>query len=78
MNSFQSYANAEVVTPSDSTDLKQPTRAIFVTHGGYVRATMVGKGEDVHFLGLLPGIIYPFAIRRALVAGTNAEIIALW
>lgn len=70
--------NAVAVTPSDSTDLPNVSRAIIVGGSGNVSVNMSGSGSAV-VIAMNAGSIYPIAASRVLLTGTTATgIVALW
>lgn len=69
--------NAYAVTPSDSTDLAAPARALYVGGSGNVKINDSGNGA-VTFVGVAAGSILPVMARRVYATGTTAtNIIAL-
>lgn len=59
------------ITPSDSTDLPQVTRALNVGTAGTLRV-LTQDGSDVT-LTVAAGILVPLRARRILQAGTTAD-----
>jgi hypothetical protein len=74
-----SPANGGVaVTPSDSADLTDTTRALYVGGDGNVSVIMRG-GQTVTFTGMKAGVIYPLRVNRVRATGTTATgIVALY
>lgn len=69
--------NAFAVTPSDSTDLAAPARALYVGGSGNVKINDSGNGA-VTFYGVAAGSILPVMARRVYATGTTAtNIVAL-
>jgi hypothetical protein len=69
--------NASAVTPSDSTDLTDTSRGLYVGVSGDVKVTMAG-GAAVTFVGLAAGVIHPIRASRVWSTGTTAtSIIAI-
>lgn len=69
---------AVAVTPSDSTDLADTTRALYVGGDGNVSAIM-RSGQTVLFTGVKGGVIYPFRVNRVRATRTTATgIVALY
>ncbi len=62
--------DAFAVTASDSTDLAQVTRGIYVGGGGHLKVTLAG-GSTVTFSNLSAGI-WPFEVVRVFATGTTA------
>lgn len=59
------------ITPDDTADLPQVTRALMVTGAGDV-AMVLRLGDTITLAGLLPGVIYPIRAARILSNGTTA------
>lgn len=71
--------NAAAVTPSDSADLPNTARALFIGGAGNVSVDTVGGQESVVFEGLAAGTILPVRVKRVNTTGTTATAIrALW
>lgn len=69
---------AAAVTKSDSTDLANTARSLFVGTGGDVKVTTAG-GSEVTFGGVPSGAILPVRVKRVWSTGTNAaNIVAIW
>jgi len=71
---LQSAVGAFAVTPSDSVDLAQVTRAIFVRGSATLvdmKVTMV-DGSIVTLLGLATGVAHPLQVRRVWATSTTA------
>lgn len=63
------------ITPHDSTDFAQPTRALWVGGDGDVKVDLVGyKGipKTLTFKGAAAGSLLPFRIQRVYATGTTA------
>lgn len=76
--SNQPATSALAITPNDDTDLESPARGFIVSETGDVKVTMLVFGT-VTFVGLLPGVVYPIAVKRIWNTGTTATgIIAVW
>jgi hypothetical protein len=72
-------ANAAAVTPNNSTDLANATRALYIGGAGDVKVDLVGTGTAVIFAGLAAGTILPVRATRVYAADTDAtSIVALW
>lgn len=59
------------IAPSDSTDLSEVTRAVYIGTGGAIAAVMLG-GEDVTFTSVPGGTLLPVRLRRIKATGTTA------
>ena len=59
------------ITPSDSADLPELTRALYVGAGGAVVAVMQ-SGTEVSFANLGSGTLLPVRLRRVRATGTTA------
>ncbi len=70
--------DAAPIIPSDTTDLPQASRAIYVGAAGDLSVRLVG-GSEVTFIGTVAGAIYPIRAERVMSTGTSAaSLIALW
>ncbi len=66
------------VTPNDSTDLSNFTRAVYVGGAGDVKVDLVGSGT-VTFSAVPVGTVLPVRVSRVYDTGTDATLIlALW
>lgn len=65
------YARAEAITPNDSTDLTNSTRALWIGGAGNVKVDTVG-GDTVTLVGALVGTIIPIRAKRVYATGTTA------
>ena len=73
--------NALAVTPSDTVDLTNFARGIYVGVAGDVKVRMAGdRGDtDVTYVDLAAGIIHPMVIKRVFATGTAAtSIVVIW
>ncbi|MFY9209545.1 MAG: hypothetical protein WAO69_00295 [Aestuariivita sp.] len=59
------------ITPDDSGELAEVTRALMVTTSGDV-AVELRNGDLLTLPGLMPGAIYPLRIQRVFATGTTA------
>jgi len=59
------------VTPSDTLDLSEMTRAIYVGSGGTLALRLL-SGQTVTFAGIAAGSILPVRADRVLATGTTA------
>jgi len=70
--------NAVVVTPSDSTDLTNVSRALYVGTTGNIKVTMQDSGT-VLFTAVPAGAVLPIRVTRVWSTTTTAStIICLW
>jgi hypothetical protein len=85
-DSFESHQSAldspatraASVTPSDSADLPNAARSLYVGNGGDIRVLTTG-GDEVLFGGVPDGAILPVRVRKVFDTQTGASaIIALW
>ena len=73
-----SARRAADITPSDTVDLSDPTRGIYVGVSGNIKVTLV-SGGTVTFLGAISGSILPVQAIRVYATGTTAtNMIALY
>jgi hypothetical protein len=66
--------HAEVVTPSDSTDLAVVSRALWIGGAGNIAVTMV-SGASVTFSGVAAGTLLPIRVSRVKATNTSASLI---
>lgn len=72
------YNDAEEVTPSNTVDLSNTTRALYIGSQGTLRVRMAGSGNDVTFT-LDKHELLPIRVTRVFATGTSAtNIVALW
>lgn len=65
---------AVAVTPSDSADLTDDARCLWIGGAGAVKVTTVG-GSTETFSGCTAGSILPVQVRRVFSTGTTATLI---
>ena len=66
------------VTPSDSGELPQVSRALYVAQGGDL-ALELASGAQVTLGGVPSGTVLPVRARRVRASGTTASgVVALW
>lgn len=71
-------ARAAAVSLSDSVDLTDWSRALFVGVGGNVNVLLVGETSPVLFKGVASGQILPIRAKRVYATSTTAtDIVAL-
>lgn len=70
-------SNAAAITPNDSTDLTQTTRAIYIGGSGNLTVQMAG-GQEITFVGLIAGIILPIRVRKVKTSSTTTNLVALY
>lgn len=61
-----------VITPSDTENLAQATKAIFIGQGGDVRLLPLRGTQPVTFVNLAPGSLLDVRTRQVLATGTSA------
>jgi hypothetical protein len=67
------------ITPSDSVDLEQPARALYIGSTGNLRVIGVNDDNAVTFTSVPAGIFVPLVVRRVLSSGTTAtNIVGIW
>jgi hypothetical protein len=64
------------VTTSDTTEI-QSTAGLYVGVGGTLVVTM-NDGNDVTYVGILGGVVYPFQVTKVKAATTATNIVALY
>lgn len=67
-------AHAFAVTPNDSADLVETTRALYVGATGSVAAVMA-SGSTVTFAAIQAGTTLPVRVTRVLATGTTASAV---
>lgn len=65
---------AEAVTPSDSVDLTNVSRALWVGGAGNISVIM-GNGATVLFSGIAAGTLLPIRVSRVKSTSTTATLI---
>jgi hypothetical protein len=71
--------SAEEVTPSDSVNLDNTSRGLFVGVAGNVSVEMAETGTAIVFTGVLAGSILPIRIIRVNSTGTTAtDMVSLY
>ena len=69
---------AQSVVPSDTIDLTNASRALYIGREGNVSVVMV-SGQSVSFKNVAAGTILPLRVQRVNASNTTAsEIVALW
>lgn len=63
--------NISSVTPHDTNELAQASRAIYVGGGGDMAVEMV-DGTSATFVGITAGFLLPIRVNKILVTGTTA------
>lgn len=66
--------SAFAITPSDSIDLPETTRAIYTGVGGTMVCILAGDTTAVTFDSLPAGVVIPLRIRRILSTGTTSSM----
>lgn len=67
------------ITPHNSTDLDEPTRAVYVGGAGNIAAVMPDGGSAVVFTAVPAGTVLPIQVRRINSTSTTAtDLIALY
>jgi hypothetical protein len=60
------------ITPDDSADLSETTRALYIGDGGSLVAVLA-SGVELSLVGLQTGSIIPIRVRRVKATGTTAS-----
>lgn len=72
------YTRAAVISPHDTNELSNVTRAILVGGAGNMAVVTQG-GDSVTLTGLLAGHVYRVAVKQVKSTGTTAtNLVALW
>lgn len=61
------------ITPSDSLDLSEVTRALYIGGGGAVRV-VTASGADLTFAAIAAGTMLPVRVCKVMAAGTTATL----
>ncbi len=64
-------SRAVAVTPSDSTNLTEVSRGLWIGGGGSISVVMLGGGT-VSFTGIAAGTLLPIRVSRVNQTGTTA------
>ena len=64
-------AGAAIITPSDSADLAEAPRGLYVGVTGDVQVDMA-DGDTVIFKALAAGVVHPLMVRRVYSTNTTA------
>lgn len=64
--------NLVAITPSDSTDLPQVSRGIYVGGAGNIVVTPAAGGSNVTFSAVPAGTVLPIRVSRVLSTSTTA------
>jgi phage tail sheath gpL-like len=73
------FRNAIAVTPSDTADLVNQARALWIGAGGNVTVNMAQTGASITFTAVPAGTLLLGNINRVLATGTTAaSLVALW
>lgn len=73
------YTKAVAVTPNDSTELANVTRAIYIGGAGNVNCQFADDSSTVTLTGLLVGVVYRHRLRLIRSTSTTAtNIVALY
>jgi hypothetical protein len=59
------------ITPSDTAELPETTRALYIGGTGSVRLRLA-SGDVVDFPALMGGVVYPFRVTQVMLSGTSA------
>ncbi len=71
--------SAEAVTPNDSTDLTNVSRALYIGGAGNVYVDMRDTGTNIAIIGATAGSVLPLRVSRVYSTNTTAtNIVALY
>lgn len=71
--------SAAAVSPSDSTELTNVSRALWIGAGSGGLHVLMADGSEVTFAGIPVGTLLPIRVRKVFNASTTASsIVALW
>lgn len=78
MTSTSPAEHAAAITTSNTVNLTNATRGIYVGGTGDLKVDMIG-GETVTLVGVAAGVVHPIAALRVYATGTTATLlVALW
>lgn len=70
--------NGRAVTPSDTVDMLDCARGVYVGTAGDLKVITIG-GDTITFVGLVAGVIHPICAARIFATGTTADnIVAVY
>jgi hypothetical protein len=64
--------HAFAITPNDSTNFAETTRALFAGSAGNIAAVMA-SGAEITFASVTAGTILPVRVNKVLASGTTAR-----
>ena len=68
----------EPVIPSDSVNLTEISRSLYIGAAGDISVEM-GDGTNLTFIAVPAGMILPIQVKKVLATGTTAtSIVAIW
>lgn len=70
--------NAAVISPHNTNDLANPTRAIWVGTGGDLKVDMVGDGTGITLTNIPDGSQLNIQVSRVYATGTSAADLVAW
>ena len=71
--------NGLAVVPSDSVDLPEFNREIYVGTEGDITVIMAANGEQITYKNIPSGTRLPYVVSRILATGTDAtDIVIVW
>jgi len=71
--------SAQAVTPSDTVDLTNVSRGLYIGGAGNLYVNMRDTGTNVAFIGVLAGSVLPIRVSRVYSTSTTATgILALY
>ena len=71
--------NAVAVTPHDSTNLAEPSRALYIGVTGDVSLELTESGSAIVFKNVPAGTVLPVRVSRVNATATTAtDIVAIW
>lgn len=73
------FMDAEQITPSDTVELENYTRGVWIGVGGDVVMILAASGTAVTFKNIPSGTMIPMVIRQIKLTGTTAQnIVGMW
>lgn len=68
--------SGSAVTPSDSTELNPPTRALWIGGAGNLAVLLADDTVAITLVGVAAGTLLPISVTKVLSTGTTATDIA--
>jgi hypothetical protein len=70
-SAIDSVSRGEAVTPHDTNELTNVSRALYVGVGGALRVITL-EGDDLILVGVVTGTFLPIRVKQVMATGTTA------